>query len=92
MAAEKPAGRPSSGPTTQPRVAPMKKVGTTSPPLKPQARVTAVKRIFSRKAKGLACPCSTARVMISMPAPLYSMLPTAKVMAMIRAPPARTRR
>ena len=47
-AAAKPAGIPSSGPATQPKVAPTKKEGTTSPPLNPAESVTAVNRIFSR--------------------------------------------
>ena len=55
----------------QPKVAPTKKEGTTSPPLKPAASVTAVKTSFSRKAQGTATvSCSMARVTMSMPAPL----------------------
>ena len=69
-AAPKEAGMPKSGPTTQPKVAPTKNEGTTSPPLNPAESVTAVKRIFKRKAAGRALPCSTAAVMISIPAPL----------------------
>ena len=42
-AAAKAGGRPSSPPNTQPKVAPTKNDGTTSPPLKPQPMVTAVK-------------------------------------------------
>ena len=45
-AAPKPAGMPSSGAATQPKVAPTKKLGTTSPPLKPELRVRAVSRIL----------------------------------------------
>ena len=70
MAAPKPPGRPSAWAATQPKVAPTKKEGTTSPPLKPQPMVMAVNRIFSSHAQGAACPCSTARAMTSMPAPL----------------------
>ena len=70
MAALKPAGSPRSGPITQPKVAPMKKEGTTSPPLKPAPRVRAVKAIFQRKAVGWAWPCSTAARTMSIPAPL----------------------
>ena len=69
-AAAKPAGMPSSGPKTQPKVAPTKKEGTTSPPLNPAPRVMAVKRIFSKKAAGDAWPSSTAATMTPMPAPL----------------------
>ena len=69
-AAANSAGRPSSGPITQPKVAPTKKLGTTSPPLNPQARVSAVRKILHRKSHGSACPCSTAAVMTLMPAPL----------------------
>src|SRR4051794_23986862 len=39
-----------------PRVAPMKKRGVTSPPLKPEERVTAVKRIFHHQLIGCAPP------------------------------------
>ena len=60
---------PKSGPATQPKVAPTKNEGTTSPPLKPAESVTAVKRIFKRNAAGWALPCSTA-AMIFIPAPL----------------------
>ena len=70
IAAEAPAGSPSSGPATQPKVAPTKKEGTTSPPLKPAARVAAVNSSFKRNAAGWAVPCSTAAVTTSMPAPL----------------------
>ena len=43
-------GRPSSGAATQPNVAPVKRIGTISPPLKPAPRVSAVNSIFKRKA------------------------------------------
>ena len=69
-AAAKPAGMPSSGPSTQPSVAPMKKVGTTSPPRKPQPRVTAVNSSLSTKAAGRASPSVMARAMTAVPAPL----------------------
>ena len=49
-AAENSGGNPTSGPTVQPNVAPMKKAGTISPPRKPERRVRTVKRIFSRNA------------------------------------------
>ena len=48
-AAPKPAGMPSSGPATQPNAAPTKKEGTTSPPLKPADRVTAVEEDLQQK-------------------------------------------
>ena len=38
------------GAATQPNVAPVKKIGTISPPLKPAPRVSAVNSIFIRKA------------------------------------------
>ena len=69
-AAANPAGMPSSPPSTQPSVAPMKNVGTTSPPLNPLPMVTAVNSSFQKNASGAACPPSMARVMTSMPAPL----------------------
>lgn len=59
---------PQQRPTTQPNVAPMKKEGTTSPPLKPADRVKAVKTIFHKNASGRQRPCSTAAVITSMPA------------------------
>ena len=68
--AAKPAGMPSSGPTVQPKQAPIKKLGITSPPLKPADSVMDVNKIFRRKAKGFACPCSTARKMTAAPVPL----------------------
>ena len=43
-------------PNRHPKVAPMKKDGTISPPLKPAPRVSAVKMIFSRNASGLTEP------------------------------------
>ena len=50
---------------------PTKKDGTTSPPLKPAASVTAVNTILRKKAAGWAkTPSSTAAVMTSIPAPL----------------------
>ena len=49
MAAAIPGSRPRRPPARHPKVAPMQKVGTISPPLKPAARVTAVKSIFSIK-------------------------------------------
>ena len=52
IAAANCAGTPRTGPIRQPNVAPIKKVGTISPPLKPADKVTAVKIIFNRKAAG----------------------------------------
>ena len=69
MAAAKAGGRLSSPPRTQPKVAPTKNDGTTSPPLKPQPMVTAVKASFSSQAQGSAWP-DRARATTSMPAPL----------------------
>lgn len=69
IAAPKPAGRPSQPAATQPKAAPTKKEGTTSPPLKPHPMVMAVKSSFHTHAHGSACP-AMARPMTSMPAPL----------------------
>ena len=69
-AAAKLGSSPIRGANVQPNVAPMKNVGTISPPLKPASSVSAVNRIFSRNANGLAVPSSTAILMIFMPAPL----------------------
>ena len=62
-------GRPSSGAATQPKVAPVKKMGTISPPLKPAPKVSAVNSIFSRNAYGTASPLMAAS-MTAAPAPL----------------------
>ena len=51
-----PGSSPKRDPATQPKVEPIKKVGTISPPLNPAPMVTAVKRIFSAKASGRALP------------------------------------
>ena len=48
-AAENPGSSPRRPPQTQPKVAPMQKVGTISPPLNPALRVMAVNRSFTRK-------------------------------------------
>jgi len=69
IAPPKPWGIPSRGPTVVPKAAPVKRTGTISPPRKPEPRVTAVKRIFSRKASGMVSPASMAR-MTASPAPL----------------------
>ena len=63
------AGRPSSGATAQPNVAPVKKIGTISPPLYPAPSVRAVNSIFRAKAQGSACPAMAA-AMTALPAPL----------------------
>ena len=58
----------SSGAATQPKVAPVKKMGTISPPLKPAPKVSAVNSIFSRNAYGTASPLMAAS-MTAAPAP-----------------------
>ena len=45
--------KPMSPPMAAPKVAPMKSVGTISPPLYPQERVRVVNIIFSKKAPRL---------------------------------------
>ena len=47
QAAQSPAGRPKNPDKKLPSVAPIKSVGTISPPLKPPPSVREVKRIFS---------------------------------------------
>ena len=96
-AAAKPGARPSSGPITQPKVAPTKKVGTISPPLYPAPRVRAVRAILSTKARAEGVvPCSTAAVMTPTPAPLYTHpCPAAcssRLARITRQPPAAVRR
>ena len=51
---------PRSVPSTQPKVAPIQKEGTISPPLKPAFIVMAVRISFQRKSRGLASPSSMA--------------------------------
>lgn len=53
-----------------PNVAPIKKVGTTSPPLYPASSVMAVNKIFQMNATGEASPLRSALLMTSIPAPL----------------------
>ena len=50
IAAPKSAGSPKSNAAAPPKVAPINKVGTISPPLKPAATQMQVKRIFKAKA------------------------------------------
>ena len=89
-AAAKDGSIPSNGPTTQPKVAPTKKVGTISPPLKPAPSVRAVSRSLNKKAYQSASPCW----MTCMPAPLKSLVPISRLMATTIRPPhaARSRR
>ena len=51
-AAQMGAGSPRSCPITQPKVAPIHREGTISPPRKPTRMVMAVRRIFQRKSRG----------------------------------------
>ena len=68
-AAPRPGASPSSGATAQPKVAPVKKMGTISPPLNPAPSVMLVNSILSRKAYGTACPATAAAITLA-PAPL----------------------
>ena len=52
IAAARPGFKPSRLPIVHPKVAPIKKVATISPPLKPAPMVTAVNKILSTKASG----------------------------------------
>mgnify|MGYP007071178990 CR=1 FL=1 len=76
-------------PNRHPNVAPMKKDGTISPPLKPAPRVSAVKMIFSRNASGLTEP-SILLWMTLIPVPLYVWFPTSIVAMMTKQPPMNT--
>lgn len=76
-------------PNRHPKVAPMKKDGTISPPLKPAPRVSAVKMIFSRNASGLTEP-SILLWMTLIPVPLYVWFPTSIVAMMTKQPPMNT--
>ena len=69
MAAPKPAGKPKKPPSTQPKQAPTKNDGTTSPPLKPNPMVTAVNSSFKSHAQDRTWPLM-ARSTTSIPAPL----------------------
>lgn len=68
-AAATPGSKPNSVPAKHPKVEPIKKTGTISPPLKPAPKVNAVKIIFKRNASGEASPW-IARAITSIPAPL----------------------
>ena len=71
-AAHKEGESPTSCPITQPKVAPIQKEGTISPPRKPAFMVIAVRISFHRKSKGRVCPSSTAFSMSPFPAPIKS--------------------
>ena len=68
QAAHKPTGRPNTGPKKLPRVAPIKRVGTISPPLNPPPRVMAVNKIFKIHAHYTLCVTKLWSI-ISVPAP-----------------------
>ena len=70
IAAPNDGSSPKKPAAVQPKVAPIKKVGTISPPLKPVFIVMAVKSIFRAKASGCALPFSKAVTITSTPAPL----------------------
>ena len=69
MAALKVGEKPVNVPKRQPKLAPIKKVGTISPPLKPAPRVRAVKMIFKRKASGATVPSKHLEIILT-PVPL----------------------
>ena len=69
IAAPKTGSMPNNGAKTQPKVEPIKSVGTISPPLNPKLMVNAVKIIFSINASGCAVP-EIAFSIIAEPAPL----------------------
>jgi hypothetical protein len=54
-----------------PRVAPIKKRGVTSPPLKPALKIKVVRRSLPKK-KGMGTTSVKARVMVGMPKPANS--------------------
>ena len=56
QAAVRDGDKPVTCPNRQPNVAPTNRVGTISPPLKPQDKVIAVKIIFKRNAAGSVSP------------------------------------
>ena len=62
-------GSPRNPAAKQPKVAPMNRDGTISPPRYPPARETAVKTSFSRNAYQTACPAAACR-MTAVPRPL----------------------
>ena len=68
-AAQRDGENPRILPKRQPKAAPVKKLGTISPPLKPAPSVSAVKIILRRKASGRTSPCIHP-VMMSIPVPL----------------------
>lgn len=68
--ASKPTGSGSQNESALPSVAPIKKSGVTSPPLKPAPRVIAVKRIFKAKSSGFEL-CTKASTIVGIPKPIY---------------------
>ena len=68
-AAHNPTGSPNIGAKKLPSVAPTKRVGTISPPLKPAPRVRAVKMIFKRKGSGATVPSKHLEIILT-PVPL----------------------
>ena len=85
-AAARRGSRPKIVPKRQPNVAPIAKVGTISPPLKPAAIVTAVSISFKIKSYQKALP-SVASITNCIPEPLYLILPIIAVIRMIKAEP-----
>ena len=55
-AAQRDGESPTKEPNRQPKVAPIVKDGTISPPLKPAPKVMAVKTIFQKKERVGTCP------------------------------------
>ena len=70
-AAQSDGGNPRSEPKRQPKVAPIVKDGTISPPLNPAPRVMAVNNIFQRKAIFGDSPAKASSIRFT-PAPLYA--------------------
>ena len=68
-AAQRDGAKPVRFPNRHPNVAPTKKLGTISPPLKPAPRVNAVRTILKKNAQVSVEPCMDEAIM-SIPVPL----------------------
>ena len=86
IAAPNPVFNPIIDATRFPNVAPIKKVGTISPPLNPAPRVSAVNIILSKNASGLILPVKAFSI-TGIPAPLKSLVPTNNVSTINIIPP-----
>ena len=74
-AAQRDGDNPTSVPNMHPKVAPMQKEGTISPPLNPTPKVMAVKMIFQKNAIVGASPRNASSMRLTPAPPLKLVLP-----------------